>query len=102
LWHADPLLDSVCEIGDCTATVTKQRPANNRRMAFSERSAKQQMYSNRGTMLSVLSVPRCYKQDNWSNELAVGQSPASKHVSTEAEDIVGVRHQTTTVEDITD
>jgi hypothetical protein len=75
---------------------------NNRGMAFSERSAKKQLKSNRGTMLSVLSVPRCYKQDNWTNELVVRQSPAGKHVSTEAEDIVGARHHTTTAKDITD
>jgi hypothetical protein len=31
----------------------------------------------------------------------VRQSPASKNVSTEAEDIVGVRHQATTGEEIT-
>jgi hypothetical protein len=26
-------------------------------------------YRNRETVFSVLSVPRCYKQDSWSNEL---------------------------------
>jgi hypothetical protein len=36
-------------------------------------------------VFSVRPVPRCYKQDNWSNELVVGQSPASKDVNTEAE-----------------
>jgi hypothetical protein len=41
--------------------------------------------SNRGKVLSVRSVVRCYKQDNWSNELVVGQSPTSKDVHTEAE-----------------
>jgi hypothetical protein len=70
-------------------------------MAFSERSAKQQLNSNRETMFSVRSVPRCYKQDNWSNELVVGEPPAGKNVNTEAEDIVGVRNQATTVEDTT-
>jgi hypothetical protein len=40
--------------------------------------------SNRGTVFSV----RCM-QDSWSNELVVGQSPAGKNVSTEADDIVG-------------
>jgi hypothetical protein len=34
------------------------------------------------------------------NELVVGQSPASKNMNTEAEDIVGIRHQATTGEDI--
>jgi hypothetical protein len=42
------------------------------------------------------------RDDNWSNELVVGQSPAGKNVSTEAEDIVGIRHQATTGEDIAD
>jgi hypothetical protein len=30
----------------------------------------------------------------------VGQSPAGKNVSTEAEDIVGIRHQAPTGEDV--
>jgi hypothetical protein len=38
--------------------------------------------------------------DNLSNELLVRQSPAGTNVSTEAEDIVGIRHRATTVEDI--
>jgi hypothetical protein len=42
------------------------------------------------------------KQDNWSNELLVGQSPAGKYASTEAENIVGIRHQATTGEDTAD
>jgi hypothetical protein len=37
--------------------------------------------------------------DSWSNELVVRQSPASKNVSTEAQDIVRIRYQATT-EDI--
>jgi hypothetical protein len=56
--------------------------------------------SNRGAVFSVLSRPRCYKQDCWRNYLVVRQSPASKNVSTEAEDIVAIRHQETTGEDI--
>jgi hypothetical protein len=36
---------------------------------------------------------------SWSNDLVVGQSLSSKNVSTEAEDIVGFRHQATTGED---
>jgi pyrimidine operon attenuation protein/uracil phosphoribosyltransferase len=36
--------------------------------------------------------------DNLSNELVVRQSPAGKKVSTEAEEIVGIRHQATTGE----
>jgi hypothetical protein len=47
----------------------------------------------------VLSAPRYHKQDSWSNELFVRQSPAGKNVSTEAEDIVGIRRQPTTGED---
>jgi hypothetical protein len=39
--------------------------------------------------------------DSWSDELIVRQSPAGKNVSTEAEEIVGIRHQATTGEDIT-
>jgi hypothetical protein len=50
-------------------------------------------------VLSVLSMPRYFKQDNWSNELVVGQSPAGNNLSTEAEDIVGIHHQATTDED---
>jgi hypothetical protein len=53
-------------------------------------------------VFSVRSVPRCYKQDSWSNELVVRQSPAGKNVSTEAEDIVGIHHQATTGEDTAD
>jgi hypothetical protein len=67
-------------------TVTGQRPAN----------------SNRGTVFSVRSVPTCYKQENWSNELVVAQSPTGKNVSTEAEDVVGNRHKETTSVDTTD
>jgi hypothetical protein len=58
--------------------------------------------SMRGIMFSVRSVPRCYKQDRWSNELVVGRLPDCKNVSTEAEDIVGIRHQATTGEDTAD
>jgi hypothetical protein len=35
----------------------------------------------------------------WSSELVVGQLPAGKNVSTEAEDIVEIRDQATTGED---
>jgi hypothetical protein len=40
------------------------------------------------------------KVDSWSNELVVTQSPAGKGVSTEAEDIIGIRYQAMTDEDI--
>jgi hypothetical protein len=43
---------------------------------------------------------RCYKQGSWSRELVVRQSSASKNMSMEAEDIVRIRHQATTGEDI--
>jgi hypothetical protein len=38
----------------------------------------------------VQSVLRYYKQDNWSNELVVRQTPAGKNVRTEADAIVGM------------
>jgi hypothetical protein len=99
LWHIDPLLGGNREIGDFTAAVARQRPANNNRViVFSVRSTKQQLNSNRGTMLSVLSMPTCYNQDNCSNELIVEQSPARKDLGTEAEDIFGIRHQETIAE----
>jgi hypothetical protein len=50
----------------------------------------------------MTSVPTCYQQDSWSNELAVRQSSASKNMSMEEEDIVGIHHQATTDEDIAD
>jgi hypothetical protein len=36
--------------------------------------------------------------DSGNNELVVGQPPAGKNLRTEVEDIVGIRHQTTTGE----
>jgi hypothetical protein len=51
-------------------------------------------------VFSVQSVPRCYKQGSWSNDLVVRQSSAGKNLTVEAEDIVGIRHQPTTGEDI--
>jgi hypothetical protein len=58
--------------------------------------------NNRGTVFSVQSMPICYKQDSWRNELLVGRSPTSKNASTEAEDIVEIRHQAMTGADTTD
>lgn len=58
------------------------------------------------SVFSVLSIPRCYKQDgwltvnSWSNVLVVSQWPAGKNESREAEDILGIRHQATTGGDI--
>jgi hypothetical protein len=46
-------------------------------------------------LFPVRSEPISYKQDNWSNELVVGHSPASKNVSTEAEDTAGISHLAT-------
>jgi MoaA/NifB/PqqE/SkfB family radical SAM enzyme len=46
LWHGDPLAGNDREISNYTTTVTRQRPGN----------------SSRGTMFSVQSVPRYYKQ----------------------------------------
>jgi hypothetical protein len=43
-----------------------------------------------------------FRVDSWSNALVVRQTPAGKNVSTEAEDIVGIRHQATTGEDMAD
>jgi hypothetical protein len=89
-------------IGDSTVAVARQGTArNNKRMVFSTRSAKQQMNSYRVTVFYVRSVPRC-KQEIWSNELVVGQSAAGKNMSTEAEDIVEIRHQATAGEDTAD
>jgi hypothetical protein len=58
--------------------------------------------SNKGKVISVWSVPTCYKQDNWSNELVVGQSPAGKNVSLEAKDIVWICRQAKTGEETAD
>jgi hypothetical protein len=43
-----------------------------------------------------------FKQDKWSSELFLGQSPAGKNVSMEADDIVEIRHQATTGENTAD
>jgi hypothetical protein len=57
-------------------------------------------YSNRGTVFSMRSVSRYFKQGCWRNELDVRQSSVVKNVGTDAEDIVGIRHEATTGEDI--
>jgi hypothetical protein len=83
--------------------VARRRPAdNNREMMFSALSARQQSNSSRETVFSVRFVPRYYKQNNWSIEWVVGQSPAGMNVWTEAKDVVGIRHQATTGEDRAD
>jgi hypothetical protein len=38
-----------------------------------------------GDMFSMMSVPRCFKQEKYRVQLVVRQSPASKDVNTEAE-----------------
>jgi hypothetical protein len=38
----------------------------------------------------VRSMPRCYKQDNSRVQLVVRQSPASKHLNTEAEEVTAL------------
>jgi hypothetical protein len=53
-------------------------------------------------VLSVRSVSKCYELVSWSNDLVVTQSSAGKNVSMEAEDIVEIRHQATTDENIAD
>jgi hypothetical protein len=47
-WCVDPLLRGDRKIGDCMATVARQRPADNRSVVF-----------------SVRSVPRSYKRDKY-------------------------------------
>jgi hypothetical protein len=41
-------------------------------------------------VFSVLSVPKCYKQDCWNDKLFVRESPVSKNVSKEAENIIEI------------
>lgn len=62
--------------------------------------------SNRVMVFSVFFVLRCYKEesqpvrvDSWRNKLVVRQLPPGRNVSREADDIVGIRNQTTTGED---
>jgi hypothetical protein len=42
--------------------------------------------------------PPVWELVSWSNELVVGQSPASKNLSTETADIVGISNKVTTSE----
>lgn len=53
------------------------------------------------TVFSVRSVSIWCKQDIWSSELLVRELPASKNMSTEADNIVGIHHQAKAGEDIT-
>jgi hypothetical protein len=51
-----------------TAALGRQRLAMNNIEMVSARSVEQQLNSNRGTVFSLRSVPRCYKQDNLEKE----------------------------------
>jgi hypothetical protein len=53
LWHVDALLGNDRKISNYITAVTRQRPVNN----------------NRGTVFSLRSMPRCYKQDKLGVEL---------------------------------
>jgi hypothetical protein len=79
--------------------VAGQRPRDKQIYANKRVSTATVGYSDRENVVSVRSVARFYKQDSWSNELVVRQSPAGKNASTEAYDIVGIRRQATTGED---
>jgi hypothetical protein len=70
LWYADPLLGGDHEIGECTVATAKQQPTNNTEMVFSARSPKQQLNSNKGSVLPMQSVPRCYKWDKLGAEVS--------------------------------
>jgi hypothetical protein len=63
-------------------------------------SAPQQLETAIEEVFSVRSMLRRYKHDSWSNQLVVRQSPASKNMSTEAEDICGICQQAMTGVDI--
>jgi hypothetical protein len=60
-WLVDLLLGNEHERDNGTTTAGKQRSSDIGRMAFLTRSAKQQLNSNRGTLVSVLSVSKYYK-----------------------------------------
>jgi hypothetical protein len=53
------------------------------------------MYIKCNRMLRYRTVPRCYKQDSWSNESVARQSSAGKNVNIESKNIVGIHHQVT-------
>jgi hypothetical protein len=55
-----------------------------------------------GRGVFMRSMPRLRKESIVRCELVVGESPAGKNVSTEAEDIVGIRHQAMAGEDTAD
>jgi hypothetical protein len=51
LCHIHPLLGGDRKIGVCTTAVARQRLAVSRGVVYSARSAKQQLNSNRGTVI---------------------------------------------------
>jgi hypothetical protein len=55
--------------------------------------------SNRGMVFTVWPVRTCYEQGSWNSELVILQTPASKNVSMEIENIGGIHHPATTGED---
>jgi hypothetical protein len=116
LWHTDMSLGKDRKTNERTA-VARQQPINNRGMVFSARSPKQQLNCNRGIVFSVQPVPRLHNEEqlqlreslempmkrvcswcemsaslgvSWSNEWVVRQSPASKDINTEAEEVMAL------------
>jgi hypothetical protein len=75
--------------------VTRQWLSSNHVGIPTERNATKEQCFLRGP------VP-CYKQDRWSNEFVVRQSPADKKVNTKEEDIIRIRQKATTNKDTAD
>jgi hypothetical protein len=95
LWHVDPLLDNDRGISKNTAAVTPtaSRTSMFKRKQLERVTQEQCFYAVRARDV----INRTVNAVEW-NELVVGQSQAGKNVSTEAEDVVGIRHQATTGE----
>jgi hypothetical protein len=66
----DLLLGNDCETNNETMPAARQQILD-----------KQQLNYNKGMVFSMWSMPKCYNQDNWSNESVVGYSLADKDVS---------------------
>jgi hypothetical protein len=79
----DWLLGNDCETNNKTMPAARQQILN-----------KQQLNCNRGTVFSMLSASRCYKQDSWSSESVAGYSPDYNNVSTKAEESPSLRSVT--------
>jgi hypothetical protein len=73
MWRVDPLLGNDSEISKSTKPLLSNRFGNKHVCTATIGN------SNIGKVFSVRSVPRCYKQDSWSNELVVRQSPDGKN-----------------------